>query len=115
MPIVAKRGVWLLTLHVTFPYREPEIQALWKEKGTYRKLLEKADAAGAERFTLHDGPPYANGSLHMGHALNKVPPPSVGFAVVLLHGPYINEACGPSLVIERILWPFFLPNCTFHT
>uniref|UniRef100_A0A7S1JBQ1 isoleucine--tRNA ligase n=1 Tax=Eutreptiella gymnastica TaxID=73025 RepID=A0A7S1JBQ1_9EUGL len=59
-------------LRANAPKREPEIQALWKEKGTYRKLIEKADATGAERFTLHDGPPYANGSLHMGHALNKV-------------------------------------------
>ena len=49
--------------------REPELQAFWKERGIDLTL-------GAENpgpvFTLHDGPPYANGALHMGHALNKV-------------------------------------------
>ena len=49
--------------------REPELQAFWKEKGID---LELGLANQGESFTLHDGPPYANGSLHMGHALNKV-------------------------------------------
>ena len=50
--------------------REPEIQEFWKEYGLYDKLSE---AAGSDnRFVLHDGPPYANGSLHIGHALNKL-------------------------------------------
>ncbi len=48
--------------------REPEIQRLWKTERVYERLLE----GDRPRFTLHDGPPYANGSLHMGHALNKV-------------------------------------------
>eukprot|EP00667_Euglena_gracilis_P000971 EG_transcript_971 len=48
--------------------REPELQAFWKRERVYERLLE----GDRERFTLHDGPPYANGSLHMGHALNKV-------------------------------------------
>lgn len=52
--------------------REPEIQALWKETDLYNKLSKKAADAGAERFVLHDGPPYANGDLHIGHALNKL-------------------------------------------
>jgi len=50
--------------------REPEIQAFWKDIDLYTKLSEKAE--GAERFVLHDGPPYANGDLHCGHALNKI-------------------------------------------
>jgi isoleucyl-tRNA synthetase len=49
--------------------REPEIQQLWKEYDLYNKLSESATG---ERFVLHDGPPYANGSLHCGHALNKI-------------------------------------------
>ena len=49
--------------------REPELQAYWQEKGLYEKLA--ADNPGAP-FILHDGPPYANGDLHMGHALNKI-------------------------------------------
>ncbi|VEU39823.1 unnamed protein product [Pseudo-nitzschia multistriata] len=52
--------------------REPEIQEFWKDYGLYDKLSETASAEGKERFVLHDGPPYANGSLHCGHALNKI-------------------------------------------
>jgi isoleucyl-tRNA synthetase len=49
--------------------REPEIQKLWEDYGLYDKLSESATG---DRFVLHDGPPYANGSLHCGHALNKI-------------------------------------------
>ena len=50
--------------------REPEILAWWAERDTYRKLREVA--RGRPVFILHDGPPYANGAIHIGHALNKV-------------------------------------------
>ncbi|TVQ52554.1 MAG: isoleucine--tRNA ligase [Spirulina sp. DLM2.Bin59] len=49
--------------------REPELQAFWRETQIYEQLA--ADNPG-DRFVLHDGPPYANGTLHMGHALNKI-------------------------------------------
>ena len=52
--------------------REPELQAFWKETKLYDRLSESAAQAGAERYVLHDGPPYANGDLHCGHALNKI-------------------------------------------
>jgi isoleucyl-tRNA synthetase len=52
------------------PQREPEILARWNEIGLYGKLRESA--AGRTKFVLHDGPPYANGSIHIGHALNKI-------------------------------------------
>ncbi len=52
------------------PKREPEILARWDEIGLWDKLRE--DAKGREKFILHDGPPYANGHLHIGHALNKI-------------------------------------------
>ena len=51
------------------PQREPEWLARWERIGIYDRLREKA---GRAPFTLHDGPPYANGHLHIGHALNKV-------------------------------------------
>ncbi|MDP2739600.1 MAG: isoleucine--tRNA ligase [Pseudorhodobacter sp.] len=51
------------------PAREPEWLARWSEIGVYDRLREKT---GRQPFTLHDGPPYANGHLHIGHALNKV-------------------------------------------
>lgn len=50
------------------PKREPEWLARWEEIGVYDRLREKE---GRTPFTLHDGPPYANGHLHIGHALNK--------------------------------------------
>jgi isoleucyl-tRNA synthetase len=52
------------------PQREPEILARWAEIGLFKRLRE--DSKDREKFILHDGPPYANGHLHMGHALNKV-------------------------------------------
>jgi len=53
------------------PKREPEWLARWEELGIYNRLREKAKGETREPFTLHDGPPYANGHLHIGHALNK--------------------------------------------
>jgi isoleucyl-tRNA synthetase len=52
------------------PQKEPEILARWGQINLYQKLREKG--AGKARFVLHDGPPYANGNLHIGHALNKI-------------------------------------------
>ncbi len=52
------------------PKREPDWLDRWAQIGVYDKLREKA--AGRKPFTLHDGPPYANGHLHIGHALNKI-------------------------------------------
>ncbi len=50
--------------------REPEMLKFWEETAIYRKLQEKN--AGNESYILHDGPPYANGNIHIGHALNKI-------------------------------------------
>ncbi|WP_028392925.1 isoleucine--tRNA ligase [Bacillus cihuensis] len=52
------------------PKREPEIQSAWEEMNIYQKVQEKTK--GRPLFILHDGPPYANGDIHMGHALNKI-------------------------------------------
>ena len=50
--------------------REPEILELWKKLNLYREL--RNSNKGKEKFVLHDGPPYANGHIHMGTALNKI-------------------------------------------
>ncbi|MFW5995720.1 MAG: isoleucine--tRNA ligase, partial [Halanaerobiaceae bacterium] len=50
--------------------REPDFQKVWEEKDVYRKAVQKRK--GNKPFILHDGPPYANGDIHIGHALNKV-------------------------------------------
>ncbi len=49
--------------------KEPGILARWQEMGLYERLRE--ERKGREKFILHDGPPYANGNIHIGHALNK--------------------------------------------
>ena len=55
------------------PAREPDWLARWERIGIYDRLRDKAAKAGNRApFILHDGPPYANGHLHIGHALNKV-------------------------------------------
>jgi len=48
---------------------EPRTIGRWQEQGTYRLMQEKN--AGRPAYILHDGPPYANGHIHIGHALNK--------------------------------------------
>src|ERR1700680_4372433 len=52
------------------PQREPEILARWQRLDLYRRLREAARRRA--RFILHDGPPYANGHIHLGTALNKI-------------------------------------------
>ncbi|MFC3073864.1 isoleucine--tRNA ligase [Shinella pollutisoli] len=52
------------------PQKEPETVARWQKMELYKKL--RASAAGRDKFVLHDGPPYANGNIHIGHALNKI-------------------------------------------
>ena len=51
------------------PKREPEMLRYWEELDLYNELLKKNE--GKPLFSLHDGPPFSNGALHMGHALNK--------------------------------------------
>src|SRR6188474_2977958 len=52
------------------PKREPGWVKEWSDQGLYKRL--RAARVGKPRFVLHDGPPYANGTLHVGHAVNKV-------------------------------------------
>ena len=52
------------------PKKEPAILARWQRMGLWEKL--RAQSEGREKFILHDGPPYANGNIHIGHALNKI-------------------------------------------
>ncbi|MDY2788058.1 MAG: isoleucine--tRNA ligase [Atopobium sp.] len=50
--------------------REPERRRAWDEEGVYEQMLKKNE--GHKKFVLHDGPPYANGPIHLGHAQNKI-------------------------------------------
>jgi isoleucyl-tRNA synthetase len=51
--------------------KEPELLSFWKENNIYQKFLDK-QSSFSKTYLLHDGPPYPNGDIHMGHALNKV-------------------------------------------
>ena len=57
-------------MRANLPQREPEMLKYWQEKDLYNRLL--ANAEGKPQFALHDGPPFSNGNIHMGHALNKI-------------------------------------------
>ncbi|HWI54706.1 MAG TPA: class I tRNA ligase family protein, partial [Desulfobacteria bacterium] len=52
------------------PEREPETLKFWEEENIYQRVQKKNE--GKPKFILHDGPPYANGDIHLGHTLNKV-------------------------------------------
>ncbi len=57
-------------MKANLPVREPEILEYWQKINLYREL--RNSSKGKEKFVLHDGPPYANGNIHMGTALNKI-------------------------------------------
>ena len=58
------------SMKANLPNKEPGLIKYWDSIGLYKKLRE--DSKGKEKFILHDGPPYANGNIHMGTALNKI-------------------------------------------
>ena len=58
------------SMKANLPVREPEILEYWKKINLYEEL--RRSSKGKEKFVLHDGPPYANGNIHMGTALNKI-------------------------------------------
>lgn len=85
------------------PQREPEIQAKWEEMDIYKKVQDRTK--GRQMYVLHDGPPYANGDIHMGHALNKILKDFIvrfksmnGF-----HAPYVPGWDTHGLPIEQAL------------
>lgn len=85
------------------PNKEPKMQQEWEEQNIYKKVQERTE--GRPLFVLHDGPPYANGDLHMGHALNKVLKDFIvryksmsGF-----HAPYVPGWDTHGLPIEQAL------------
>ena len=58
------------SMKANLPIKEPDILMQWEKTGLYKRLRQQAK--GKEKFILHDGPPYANGHIHMGTALNKI-------------------------------------------
>lgn len=85
------------------PQREPKIQDKWKEMDIYKMVQKRTE--GRPLFVLHDGPPYANGDIHIGHALNKILKDFIvryksmnGF-----HAPYVPGWDTHGLPIEQVL------------
>ena len=58
------------SMKASLPLKEPEILKKWEKNKIFEKL--RKNSKGKEKFILHDGPPYANGHIHMGTALNKI-------------------------------------------
>ena len=85
------------------PNREPQILARWEEIGLYRRLREASK--GREKFILHDGPPYANGDIHLGTALNKILKDVVNRAQQMLgkDAPFVPGCDCHGLPIEWIV------------
>src|SRR5579884_1416248 len=59
-----------IPMKADLPNREIEIQKKWRQEHIYHRIQESR--AGADTFILHDGPPYTNGPIHMGTAMNKI-------------------------------------------
>ena len=85
------------------PKREPDMQKQWDEKNMYEQVQERTK--GRPFFVLHDGPPYANGDLHMGHALNKVLKDIIvrHKSMTGYHAPYVPGWDTHGLPIEQAL------------
>ena len=73
MPLELKSTVNLpktsFPMKANLPQSEPKVLDRWEKMGIYDRIREAR--RGAPKYVLHDGPPYANGALHLGHALNK--------------------------------------------
>ena len=85
------------------PNKEPLMQEKWAEMDIYKKVQERT--AGRPFFVLHDGPPYANGDLHMGHAMNKVLKDMIvrHKSMTGFHAPYVPGWDTHGLPIEQAL------------
>ena len=58
------------SMRANLPEKEPVLVKKWEDEGFYEKLMKKNE--GKKEYHLHDGPPFANGNIHLGHALNKI-------------------------------------------
>ncbi|WP_058307889.1 isoleucine--tRNA ligase [Gracilibacillus massiliensis] len=85
------------------PNKEPQLQEKWEKEKLYEKVQTRTE--GRPLFVLHDGPPYANGDIHMGHALNKVLKDFIVKykSMVGFHAPYVPGWDTHGLPIEQAL------------
>ncbi len=90
-------------MRAALPQREPEMLKSWEEKEVYKLLMEKN--ADKPKYVLHDGPPFSNGFIHMGHALNKILKDFIirSHAMMGYHTPYVPGWDNHGLPIERAI------------
>ena len=92
-------------MRANLPTKEPKILDEWDKEKIFYKLREKSK--GREKFVLHDGPPYANGHIHIGTALNKT---------LTQYTPFLGYICFPGRMLavgKLINLAFCLPFMTF--
>ena len=91
------------SMRANLPQREPEMLKYWEEIDLYAKMLE--NNKDCERFVLHDGPPFSNGYIHMGHALNKTLKDFIvrSHAMMGYYTPYVPGWDNHGLPIERAI------------
>ena len=90
--------------------REPEMLQHWYDMDLYHEMLKKND--GKPRFSLHDGPPFSNGDIHMGHALNKALKDFIirSYAMRGYYTPYIPGWDNHGMPIESAIIKEQRPN-----
>ena len=90
-------------MRASLPQREPDMLAGWEKLDIYKQLLKKNE--GKPRFVLHDGPPFSNGYIHMGHALNKALKDFItrSRAMMGYYTPYVPGWDNHGLPIERAI------------
>jgi len=91
------------SMRANLPQREPEMLKYWEEIDLYEKMLE--NNKGNKSFVLHDGPPFSNGYIHMGHALNKTLKDFIvrSHAMMGYYTPYVPGWDNHGLPIERAI------------
>ena len=90
-------------MRANLPTKEPETLARWESEKLYFKMLKKNE--GKPSFVLHDGPPFSNGYIHMGHALNKVLKDFIVKSQAMSghYAPYVPGWDNHGLPIERAI------------
>ena len=91
------------SMRANLPQREPETLKYWEEMDLYNAMLEKN--RDCPPFILHDGPPFSNGYIHMGHALNKTLKDFIvsSHAMMGYYTPYVPGWDNHGLPIERAI------------
>ena len=91
------------SMRANLPQREPATLKRWEEMGLYEQMLKNSE--GKPKFVLHDGPPFSNGYIHMGHALNKVLKDFIvrSHAMMGYYTPYVPGWDNHGLPIENAI------------